>query len=68
MAMLFNIILLIVTLILVVVCVKMWMQIYSLKKQRELHKYRLEQLSEKEEGYKQDLGKNEAGIDQSKNL
>jgi len=68
MAMLFNTILLIITFIFVVICVKMWVQIYSLKKQKKFRKYSPEQLTEKEESSKQDLEKNEPDIDHPNNL
>jgi sensor domain CHASE-containing protein len=53
MAMFFNIILLIILIILVVACVKIWVRIYSLKKQK---------------GPKQDIKENESSIDHPNNL
>ena len=59
MVILFNIILLIILLILAVICVKMWLKIYSLKKQKEFRKLTLERLTEREVDSKQDLEKKE---------
>ncbi len=67
-AIVFNAILLIILLILAVICVKMWVRIFSLKKQHRLHRFSLEKITEKEEGPKQDLVKIESSIDQPKNL
>ncbi len=57
MVILFNIILLIILLILVFICVKMWLKIYSLKK--ESRKFSFERLTEREVDSKQDLEKKE---------
>jgi predicted Holliday junction resolvase-like endonuclease len=67
-AILFNIILFIILFILAIICVKIWVQIYSIKKQKEFRKYSLEQLTEKEEGSEQDLVRNESKIDQPNHL
>ena len=67
-AIVFNTILLIILLILVVICVKMWLRIFSLKKQKEFRKYNLEQLIENEKVPKQDLDEDESNIDHPNNL
>ena len=67
-AIVFNTILLIILLILVVICVKMWVRIFSLKKQKEFRKYNLEQLIENEKGPKQDLDEDESNIDHPNSL
>jgi predicted Holliday junction resolvase-like endonuclease len=56
---LFNIILLIILLILVFICVKMWLRIYSLKKQKESRKFSFIRLTERDVDSKQDLEKKE---------